>query len=151
MRPGSGRFVIAAQGDRHLGCGAMRRIDARTAELKRMYVRPEARNRGAARAVLRALEDEARALGVGRLVLETGPLSICMAGAEQRLAPEQLGKRPPRVGTAVQELADRPLVQPATDSAGPPPRVEQPTQVDYPSLHCDVKRPPVPRLRDRVI
>ena len=72
VRPGNGRFVIAARDGRHLGCGAVRRIDARTAELKRMYVRPEARNRGVARAVLRALEAEARGLGVGRLVLETG-------------------------------------------------------------------------------
>ena len=72
VAPGNGRFVIAIQGGRHVGCGAVRRIDARTAELKRMYVRREARNRGVARAVVRALEAEARALGVGRLVLETG-------------------------------------------------------------------------------
>lgn len=69
---GSGLFVIAVQRGRHLGCGAVRRIDARTAELKRMYVRPEARNRGVAREILRALEGEARELGIARLVLETG-------------------------------------------------------------------------------
>ena len=72
VRPGSGLFVIAARAGRPVGCGAVRRTDATTAELKRMYVRPEARNRGVARAVLRALEGEARALGVRRLVLETG-------------------------------------------------------------------------------
>ena len=72
VRPGNGVFVIAMAGGRHLGCGAIRRIDHETAELKRMYVRPEARNRGVARAVLRALEKEARGLGSTRLVLETG-------------------------------------------------------------------------------
>ncbi|XXX46314.1 GNAT family N-acetyltransferase [Sorangium sp. So ce119] len=68
-----GAFLVARDGDgRPLGCGALRRLDARTAEIKRMYVPPEARGRGVARAVLAALEAEARRLGVTRLVLETG-------------------------------------------------------------------------------
>jgi GNAT superfamily N-acetyltransferase len=37
-----------------------------------MYVSPEERGRGVGRALLAALEAEARALGVSRLVLETG-------------------------------------------------------------------------------
>lgn len=42
------------------------------AEIKRMYVIPEARGRGLARLVLAALEDDARAAGRIRMVLETG-------------------------------------------------------------------------------
>jgi GNAT superfamily N-acetyltransferase len=42
------------------------------AEIKRMYVVPEARGRGLARLVLAALEDDARAAGRTRMVLETG-------------------------------------------------------------------------------
>jgi GNAT superfamily N-acetyltransferase len=42
------------------------------AELKRMYVTPEARGHGLARVVLAALEDDARAAGRTRMVLETG-------------------------------------------------------------------------------
>lgn len=42
------------------------------AEIKRMYVVPEARGRGLARKVLAALEDDARAAGRTRMVLETG-------------------------------------------------------------------------------
>ncbi|NJP99797.1 GNAT family N-acetyltransferase [Streptomyces sp. PLAI1-29] len=42
------------------------------AEIKRMYVVPEARGRGIARLVLAALEDSARAAGRVRMVLETG-------------------------------------------------------------------------------
>jgi GNAT superfamily N-acetyltransferase len=42
------------------------------AEIKRMYVVPEARGRGLARAILAMLEDDARTAGRTRMVLETG-------------------------------------------------------------------------------
>ncbi|MFI6350615.1 GNAT family N-acetyltransferase [Streptomyces sp. NPDC050560] len=42
------------------------------AEIKRMYVIPEARRRGLSRLVLAALEEDARAAGRVRMVLETG-------------------------------------------------------------------------------
>lgn len=75
VEAGRGAFVVASDPDsgRELGCGAVRLIEPRTAELKRMYVRPEARRSGTGAALLTALEDRARALGANRLVLETGP------------------------------------------------------------------------------
>jgi putative acetyltransferase len=69
---GRGAFLVAYVDATPVGCGAIRRLDAATAELKRMYVEPARRGRGVGRAVLRALEAEARRLGVTRLVLETG-------------------------------------------------------------------------------
>lgn len=69
---GRGAFVVARVDGSPLGCGAVRRLDAETAEIKRMYVAPPARGRGVGRAVLAALEHAARGLGVRRLVLETG-------------------------------------------------------------------------------
>ena len=72
VAPGRGAFLIAQRAGTAVGCGAVRRIEAGTAEIKRMYVLPAARGQRVGRAVLGALEAEARALGCARLVLETG-------------------------------------------------------------------------------
>jgi GNAT superfamily N-acetyltransferase len=69
---GRGAFLVAYVDGAPLGCGAVRRLDQATAELKRMFVAPGIRGQGVGRALLRALEDEARGLGARRLVLETG-------------------------------------------------------------------------------
>lgn len=69
---GRGAFLILYAGGEAVGCGALRRLDPATAELKRMYVAPGVRGTGLGRRLVAALEDEARRLGVTRLVLETG-------------------------------------------------------------------------------
>jgi GNAT superfamily N-acetyltransferase len=56
-----------------LGCGALRALGDGVAEVKRMYVVPEARGRGVSKAVLRGLEEAARRQGWTTLRLETGP------------------------------------------------------------------------------
>jgi GNAT superfamily N-acetyltransferase len=72
LEGGRGVFLVARDGDRAVGCGAMRRLDSTTAEAKRMYVEPAHRGKGVGRAVLVGLEAAARQLGVQRLVVETG-------------------------------------------------------------------------------
>lgn len=69
---GRGVFLIVYREGTPVGCGALRVLDAETAELKRMYVSPALRGTGLGRRLVAALEAEARALGVRRLVLETG-------------------------------------------------------------------------------
>jgi GNAT superfamily N-acetyltransferase len=54
------------------GCGGWRRIDETTAEIKRMYVVPDARGHGLGRIILQRLEQHAAASGVQRVLLETG-------------------------------------------------------------------------------
>jgi len=73
LLPPTGRFVIVYDdSDAPVACGAIRRRDAEAAEIKRMYVRPEARGHGLSRVVLVELESTARDLGYRALVLETG-------------------------------------------------------------------------------
>ena len=67
-----GTFLVAEVAGETIGCAGLRRRDARTAEVKRMYVRPAHRRRGHARRLLTALEDWARSRGCTRVVLETG-------------------------------------------------------------------------------
>lgn len=73
---GQGAFLIAFRSGQPVGCGAVRRIETDTGEVKRMYVVPQERGRGAGRALLHAIEAQARALGLSRLVLETGVRQI---------------------------------------------------------------------------
>ncbi len=72
IAPGLGTFVIARNGGRAVGCGALRKLDETSAEVKRMYVAPEMRGQGVGKKILEHLEGVGRELGVRRLVLETG-------------------------------------------------------------------------------
>jgi GNAT superfamily N-acetyltransferase len=69
-----GQMLLATLGAEQVGCVGLRRVSAETAELKRMYVRPERRGQGIARALLAACEQAARDLGYVQLWLETGTL-----------------------------------------------------------------------------
>jgi GNAT superfamily N-acetyltransferase len=71
-RAPEGALLIAYCESSVAACGAIVRFDRTTAEVKRMFTRPGFRRRGIADRMLAALEDEARALGYQRLVLETG-------------------------------------------------------------------------------
>jgi putative acetyltransferase len=77
-------FLIARLDDAAVGCGAVRFLDADTAEVKRMYVAPAARGDGVGRQLLDGLEQFARGRGAHRLVLETGPLQVEALALYQR-------------------------------------------------------------------
>ncbi|WP_028064780.1 GNAT family N-acetyltransferase [Solirubrobacter soli] len=64
-------FLVAVD-EEPLGCAGLRLLDDGVAELKRMWVRPQARGRGVGRALIAAIEAEATARGVTTMRLETG-------------------------------------------------------------------------------
>lgn len=66
-------FAVARDADGvAVGCAAVV-LHAAYGEIKRMYVRPEARGRGTARQIIGTLESSARARHCRTLMLETGP------------------------------------------------------------------------------
>lgn len=68
--PGDYRLLLA---EAAAGCVAVRLLDARTAEMKRLYVRSVHRGKGLGRALARAAIDVAREAGCARIVLDTLP------------------------------------------------------------------------------
>jgi GNAT superfamily N-acetyltransferase len=68
-----GVLWLAWEGDEALGCIALHEIAPDTAELKRMYVRPESRGRGVARQLTEHAIEVATARGYARLRLGTLP------------------------------------------------------------------------------
>jgi GNAT superfamily N-acetyltransferase len=77
--PPAGAFLLGTADGEPVAMGGWRRRPdvlalgrSVAAEIKRMYVVPNARGRGFARTVLRALEDSARTAGADVMVLETG-------------------------------------------------------------------------------
>jgi len=65
-------FWTVWDGPTLLGCGALKQLDPAHGEVKSMRTPQSLRRRGAARAVLTRIVDEARARGYTRLSLETG-------------------------------------------------------------------------------
>ena len=94
-------FLVARLGDEPVGCGALRPYDDGRIELKRMYVRPAYRGRGLSRAILAALEDEARAEGATTVILETGDRQAEAIALYERHGYESIPKYGPYVESAI--------------------------------------------------
>jgi GNAT superfamily N-acetyltransferase len=71
VSPGHGAFLVLHLHGEPVGCGAVRTIEPGVAELKRMFVKPVARNKKLGAVLVDNLEREARAVGATRLLLET--------------------------------------------------------------------------------
>jgi len=69
--PPDGRLFLACRDGKPIGCVALRRFDADSGELKRLYVQPDHRGHGVARALGAAAIEAARAIGYHRVVLDT--------------------------------------------------------------------------------
>lgn len=89
VEPPAGRWLVAHLNGQPVGCAGLKRLDERTAEAKRIYVRPEARGAGIAHALMRGLEAAALDAGYDTIRLDTGDKQqaamalFCSAGYEQ--------------------------------------------------------------------
>lgn len=64
--------IVVYENEAPVGCGAFKKYDDTSAEIKRMYVLPPLRNKGIAAAVLQQLEQWVKEEGFQSTVLETG-------------------------------------------------------------------------------
>ena len=104
--PPQGRLLVALDKGQAVGCVALRRLDAETCEMKRLYVRSGFRGAGIARALAQGLVAEARRIGYRRMRLDTLPVM-----GEARLLYQSMGFREiapyyqnPAPGTVYMEL-----------------------------------------------
>lgn len=64
--------VVIYEDEIPVGCGAIKKYDETTAEVKRMFVKEDYRGKGIAKEVLSELERWAKELGYSDCILETG-------------------------------------------------------------------------------
>ena len=76
--PPGGRLLLAIEESAEvpgeaIGCAALRKWEPDACEMKRLYVRPAFRGKGAGRELVGSLISEARSIGYKRLLLDTLP------------------------------------------------------------------------------
>lgn len=94
------KAIVAYLDDQPAGCGCFRDAEGATAvEIKRMYVKEEARGRGIAQHILKGLEQWAREEGSRRAVLETGVHNPEAISLYKKLGYELIEKYEPYVNS----------------------------------------------------
>ena len=65
--------LLVYENEEIAGCGGFKKFDDKTAEIKRMFVHPNHRNKGIASLIIKELEAWAKELHYSHFVLETSP------------------------------------------------------------------------------
>lgn len=77
--PPDGRLLLAYADAKIVGCIALRKIDEGICEMKRLYVRDEARGLGIGLALIERIIDEARGQGYSAMRLDTSTVKMAKA------------------------------------------------------------------------
>lgn len=82
--------VVVYRDGKAVGCGAWKKIDAETAEIKRIFVAPDCRRQGVASALIGALERDVVAHGYTRAILETARTTDDSAALYHKLGYQEI-------------------------------------------------------------
>lgn len=74
--PPEGRLFLAYIEDKLAGCIALRKLEDSVCEMKRLYLRENARGHGLGNELIEKLIDEARRIGYKKMRLDTYPLKM---------------------------------------------------------------------------
>ena len=105
--PPSGRLLLAEQNCQVVGCVALHAIDQAICEMKRLYLRPQARGQGLGRLLTERIISEARAAGYKVIRLDTvGPVMQDAVALYRKLGFEEIAayRINPNPGTLYLEL-----------------------------------------------
>lgn len=93
--PPKGRLFLAKNNaGEMIGCGMMKKIGADVAELKRLYVKPEARGTGLGRHLVERRIAAAREMGVKTLLVDTLKANVEMQGLYRKMGFEEIQAYP---------------------------------------------------------
>jgi GNAT superfamily N-acetyltransferase len=84
-KPPKGRLLLAWSGTDAVGCVALRPVEGVACEMKRLFVRPDARGEQLGRRLAKRICQEARSAGYSRMCLDTLPTMAAAINLYQAL------------------------------------------------------------------
>jgi len=101
MLPPNGRLALAYNDDgRLVGCGALRRIRSDAVEMKRMFVRPEARGQSVGQRLFEMRVEEARKMGCRLIYVDTAKGNRPMLSMYERFGFKYIERYPENANPA---------------------------------------------------